>query len=107
MTPLWRNVQIAASLIGFCAILAAETNFSKAAAVTLSVVVAYFLEFYFLRQMLNLIASRKFDRLKGLVGLLAIAVGVVLIYANYGVFLAMAFVCIFLLDALILRFGMR
>ncbi len=105
MTDFRRNVQVALSLAVFFAVIAIAAGIAKAVATTASLVVAYFLEFYVLRLIVYLVLSRKVAVASVLIGAAAIVVGALLVYLNYGVILSMALVCVFVLDALILRFG--
>jgi hypothetical protein len=104
----WRQLQIPISLAVFFTVLAVAAGVSKAAMATASIVVAYFLEFYVLRTVLRLVLTGRVELSAALVGVLAIAISAILVYANFWVILLMATVSMFLFDAIILKFdGVR
>ena len=99
-----KNIQIVVGLAGFFVVLAIAAGPSKAALATISVVVAYLLEFYALRSAMRFAVSGNVDIPGALIGMAAIAVGALLVCVNFWAVLVMATVCVFLLDALTLRF---
>ncbi len=104
MKPSWRNVQIALSLIGFFAVLVIAVGIVNAALVTLSILVAYFVEFYVARTAVQLLTLHAVKSRALLISALAVAAGAILVYMHFANILGIAIACFFVTDAAILRF---
>jgi hypothetical protein len=104
MKPSWRALQIASGLIAFFVILAITGGAVKAALGTLSIVVAYFVEFYVFRTAVRLFTFQAVKPRVLVVSALTVIAGALLVYLHSANILGTAIACLFLMDAGLQRF---